>query len=49
MLDALNTLSLLADGEDPGNIMFGIGKPAPGETIIVFKRFEVSHTVVHLK
>jgi hypothetical protein len=36
MLDALNTLSLLADGEDPG-----LGKPTPGGTIVAFKEFEV--------
>lgn len=41
VLDALNTLSLLADGEDPSNNTFGIGKPAPGEIVVAFKEFEV--------
>lgn len=41
MLDALNTLSLLADGEDPANNTFGLGKPAPGGTIVAFKEFKV--------
>ena len=41
MLDALNTLALLADEEDPSNNTFGFGKPVPGETIMAFKEFEV--------
>ena len=41
MLDALNTLALLADGDDPTNNTFGLGKPAPGGTIVAFKGFEV--------
>ena len=41
MLDALNMLSLLADGEDPTNNTFGLGKPTPGGTIVAFKEFEV--------
>ena len=41
MLDALNTLSLLADGEDHTNNTFGLGKPVPGATIVAFREFEV--------
>ena len=41
MLDALNTLARLADGEDPTDNTFGIGKPAPGAAVVAFKEFEV--------
>ena len=46
MLDALSTLSLLADGDDPSNNTFGLGKPAPGTTIVAFKEFEVRKNVI---
>ena len=45
MLDALNTLALLADEEDPSNNTFGFGKPVPGETIVAFKEFEVKFVI----
>ena len=48
MLDALNTLALLADGEDPSNNTFGIGKPARGETVVAFKEFEVLTVTVNM-
>ena len=41
MLEALRTISLLADGEDPDNLDFGIGRATPGELATNFSQFEV--------
>ena len=41
MLEALRTISLLADGEDPDNLDFGIGRATPGELATRFSQFEV--------
>ena len=41
MLEALRTISLLADGEDPDNLEFGIGRATPGELATNFSQFEV--------
>ena len=41
MLDALKTIALLADGEDPDSIEYGQGPVQPGEVATNFKLFEV--------
>ena len=42
MLEALKTVSLLADGEDPDEVEYGVGSPSPGELATYFSEFEVS-------
>ena len=49
MLEALRTISLLADGEDPDNLEFGIGRATPGELATSFSQFEVCSYRNHTK
>ena len=41
MLEALKTVSLLADGEDPDDNGYGVGAPVPGELATSFSEFKV--------
>ena len=41
LLDALKTISLLADGVDPETLEYGVGPIGPGEIITAFTQFEV--------
>ena len=41
MLEALKTIALLADGEDPDSIEYGMGPIQPGEVITNFRKFQV--------
>lgn len=41
MLEALKTISLLADGEDPDTIEFGVGPAVPGDLAASFTELEV--------
>ena len=41
MLEALKTISLLADGEDSDNLEYGVGATTPGKLATSFSEFKV--------